>query len=405
MQTIWYILLAILGLSFLVITHELGHYLMGKWLGFTITEFSVGLGPKIFGIKGKETEFTLRALPIGGSCRFFGEDGKDDETDKKHPEAFEEDEEQNEEEPKEQDPRLFSAKPAWKRFLVVLAGPLTNVLTCVVLSFILLLSFGTVVNVSDEGFVLVQEVIENGPAERAGVEAGDVIRAMNGKPIRSGADLDEALNEADVESATLTVLHGATIETEKRTVNRIDTFIFLLNGGETRELTLTNLLDQQTGNKMVKIMYTMVPDRQVTEHYTVWQAAYMAFPETWGLAKAVYQSLGMLITGQASCRDVSGVVGTVDFMSDAMAETASASDAWELFLWFMALIAVNLGIINLLPLPALDGGRLVFIVIEMIRRKPVPPEKEGMVHLIGMIALLLLMLALTISDIIRCFGG
>ena len=92
-------------------------------------------------------------------------------------------------------------------------------------------------------------------------------------------------------------------------------------------------------------------------------------------------------------------------MSDAMAETASASDAWELFLWFMALIAVNLGIINLLPLPALDGGRLVFIVIEMIRRKPVPPEKEGMVHLIGMIALLLLMLALTISDIIRCFGG
>ena len=84
-MTFWYILLAILGLSVLVITHELGHYLMGKWLGFTITEFSVGLGPKIFGIKGKETEFTLRALPIGGSCRFFGEDGKEDDKDKKHP--------------------------------------------------------------------------------------------------------------------------------------------------------------------------------------------------------------------------------------------------------------------------------------------------------------------------------
>ena len=113
----------------------------------------------------------------------------------------------------------------------------------------------------------------------------------------------------------------------------------------------------------------------------------------------------MILTGKASCRDVTGVVGTVDFMSDAMAETESASDAWDLFLWFMALIAVNLGIVNLLPLPALDGGRLVFIVIEMIRRKPVPPEKEGMVHLFGMIALLLLMLALTVSDIIRCFGG
>ena len=101
-MTIWYILLAILGLSVLVITHELGHYLMGKWLGFTITEFSVGLGPKIFGIKGKETEFTLRALPIGGSCRFFGEDGKDeDDKDKKHPEAFAEDVEKPEDGPKE----------------------------------------------------------------------------------------------------------------------------------------------------------------------------------------------------------------------------------------------------------------------------------------------------------------
>ena len=99
------------------------------------------------------------------------------------------------------------------------------------------------------------------------------------------------------------------------------------------------------------------------------------------------------------------MVGVVDFVSDEMAQTETASDAVDLFLWFMALIAVNLGIMNLLPLPALDGGRLVFIVIEMIRRKPVPPEKEGMVHLIGMAALLLLMLALTVSDIVRCFGG
>ena len=158
-MTVWYILLAILGLSVLVITHELGHYLMGKWLGFTITEFSVGLGPKLFGIKGKETEFTLRALPIGGSCRFFGEDGKEDDKDKKHPEAFEDDVEKPDEKPKEPDPRLFSSKPAWKRFLVVLAGPLTNILTCVLLCFVMLLAYGTVNEVSDEGLIQVQEVI------------------------------------------------------------------------------------------------------------------------------------------------------------------------------------------------------------------------------------------------------
>ena len=404
-MTVWYILLAILGLSVLVITHELGHYLMGKWLGFTITEFSVGLGPKLFGIKGKETEFTLRALPIGGSCRFFGEDGKEDDKEKKHPEAFEDDIEKPDEKPKEPDPRLFSSKPAWKRFLVVLAGPLTNILTCVILCFVMLLAYGTVNEVSEEGLVQVQEVVENGPAARAGVEAGDIIVALDGKPIQSSADLNEALKAANVESASLTVLHGASVETKKVTEGHVDTITLVLSGGETKTMTLTNLLDQETGNKMVKIMYVALPYRQVAEHYTVWKAAYTAFPETWNLGKAVYQSLGMLLTGQASCRDVTGVVGTVDFMSDAMAESRSASAAWEMFLWFMALIAVNLGIINLLPLPALDGGRLIFIIIEMIRRKPVPPEKEGMVHLIGMLALLLLMAALTVSDIIRCFGG
>ena len=404
-MTIWYILLAILGLSVLVITHELGHYLMGKWLGFTITEFSVGLGPKLFGIKGKETEFTLRALPIGGSCRFFGEDGKDDEKDKKHLEAFDDDIERTETKPEAKDERLFSSKPAWKRFLVVLAGPLMNILTCVLLCFVMLLAFGTVNEISEKGFIQVQEVMEDGPAGKAGVEPGDIVLALDGKTIENSEQLNEALKEARTESATLTVLHGATVETKKITEGHVDTITLAPTGGETRELSLVNLLDQQTGNKMLKITYMMMPYRQVAERYTVWKAAYMAFPETWTMGRAVYQSLGMLITGQASCRDVTGVVGTVDFMSDAMAESRSASDAWEMFLWFMALIAVNLGIINLLPLPALDGGRLIFIIIEMIRRKPVPPEKEGMVHLIGMIALLLLMLALTISDVIRCFGG
>ena len=131
----------------------------------------------------------------------------------------------------------------------------------------------------------------------------------------------------------------------------------------------------------------------------------MAFPETWNMGKLVYESLGMILSGQASCRDVTGIVGTVDAISDTMAQSESTADAVHAFLWLMALIAVNLGIVNLFPLPALDGGRLIFIIIEKIRKKPVPPEKEGMVHLIGMILLLALMLALTVSDIVRCFGG
>ncbi len=403
-MTIWYILLVILGISVLVITHELGHYLMGKWLGFTITEFSVGLGPKLFGIKGKETEFTLRALPIGGSCRFFGEDGNN-ETDKKHPEAFEDGEPEDQpEEPKEPDPRLFSSKPAWKRFLVVLAGPLVNILTCTVLCFVMLVGADVLLEQSKDTYLIVDTVYANGAAEKAGMQPGDVILSIDGTELADADALDTAMQNASMEGMTVTVLRNAKITNEQTTEDRVTTTDVTVDG-TVETLRFGSLLDQKTGNKRMNISYRMVPRRQVTEQYSVGKAAYMAFPETWRMGKLVYQSFGMLITGQASCRDMSGMVGVVDFVSDEMAQTETASDAWELFLWFMALIAVNLGIMNLLPLPALDGGRLVFIIIEMIRRKPVPPEKEGMVHLIGMIALLLLIAAVTISDIMRCFGG
>ena len=186
MQTVWYILLVILGISVLVITHELGHYLMGKWLGFTIVEFSVGLGPKLFGIKGKETEFTLRALPIGGSCRFYGEDQE------------------------VQDERCFNSKPAWRRFLVVLAGPLTNILTCVILAFFILLGGGEVLEQSAKQHLVVQEILPDGPAEAAGVQVGDVIVAVDGKAVDNAAALGEAIAAADMEGLELTVLRGAT---------------------------------------------------------------------------------------------------------------------------------------------------------------------------------------------------
>ncbi len=406
MQAVLNTILVILGLSVLVITHELGHYLMGKWLGFTITEFSVGLGPKIFGIKGKETEFTLRALPIGGSCRFFGEDGKDeDDRDKKHPEAFEEGdpEEKPEEKPKEPDPRLFSSKPAWKRFLVVAAGPVVNILTCTVLCFVMLLSTGEVIESSTNELMVVDEVTENGPAAKAGMQPGDVIVSMDGKLLTNADDLDAALKDANMNGMTMDVLRGAEVETTETKDGRLTTTIVSANGGTRETLTFGSLLDQETGNKRIKIKFLHPPVTEVTEQYGVGKAALKAFPKTWEMGKLVYESLGMLIRGEARCSDMSGIVGTVDAVSGVMTEQTTASDRGFTFLWFMALIAVNLGIVNLLPLPALDGGRLIFIIIEMIRRKPVPPEKEGMVHLIGMVLLLGLMLALTIGDIIRCF--
>ena len=407
MQTVWYILIAILGLSVLVITHELGHYLMGKWLGFTITEFSVGLGPKLFGIKGKQTEFTLRALPIGGSCRFFGEDGLNDEKEKIAPEAFEESdpEEKTEEKPKGPDPRLFSSKPAWKRFLVVLAGPVMNILTCTLLCFVMLLAYGTF-STSGESTIIVQEVEEGTPAYEAGVQKGDIPVAIDGQRFRDDETFRKLMNAADLYGMDLTVLRGAKVDqTTEKTESGEETKL-VITGGEETDLHFSRLvIDQKTGNKQMEIKIVWVADSYTKETYSVGRAALMAFPETWNMGKLVYESLGMILSGQASCRDVTGIVGTVDAISDTMAQSESTADAVHAFLWLMALIAVNLGIVNLFPLPALDGGRLIFIIIEMIRKKPVPPEKEGMVHLIGMILLLALMLALTVSDIVRCFGG
>jgi len=405
-MTIWYVLLAILGLSVLVITHELGHYLMGKWLGFTITEFSVGLGPKLFGIKGKETEFTLRALPIGGSCRFFGEDGLENETEKIAPEAFEDGEsEPKPQEPKKPDERLFSAKPAWKRFLVVLAGPVMNILTCTVLCFVMLLAYGTF-RTSDERTMIVKTAAEGSPAYEAGVLEGDIPVAIDGQRFRDDAAFKELINSADLYGMDLTVLRGATVDQKTEKTDSGEETSLVITGGTETVLHFTRLnVNQNTGDKLMGVEILWVANSYQKETYSVGKAAYMAFPETWNMGKLVYESLGMILTGQASCRDVTGIVGTVGAISDTMEQAESASDAVYTFIWLMALIAVNLGIVNLLPLPALDGGRLIFIIVEMIRRKPVPPEKEGMVHLIGMVLLLALMLALTVSDVVRCFGG
>lgn len=381
---VWYILLVILGISLLVITHELGHYLMGKRLGFTIVEFSVGLGPKLFGIKGKETEFTLRALPIGGSCRFYGEDRE------------------------VQDDRCFNAKPAWKRFLVVLAGPVTNILTCTLLCFAMLLAFGSFTS-SNEQFILVQEVEADSPAERAGVEVGDVLVALNGERFENYSEFSDLMKKTGLRDNTLTVLRGA--EQMYETVREGDKTVTkqLAVGGEEITLSVDTLaLDQKTGDKRLLVSVARIPHEMTERTYNVWTAAVNAFPETWNLGKLVYQSIGMLITGQAKFSDMAGIIGTVDTVSKEVAEVAEtngASDAVYVLLQLIALIAVNLGIINLFPLPALDGGRLIFLILEMIRKKPVPPEKEGIVHLVGMVLLLALMVALTVSDLLRCFGG
>lgn len=381
MTVFLYALLAFLLLSILIVLHELGHYLVGKWLGFTIVEFSIGLGPKLFGRKGKETEFTLRALPIGGSCRFYGEDQE------------------------VQDGRCFNAQKAWKRLLVVAAGPIVNILFALLLSFCILLAFGTR-TAGDECITQISVVEEGSAAERAELKKGDVLLTLDGHTIENNAMPAQLLQKVRENEVELTVYRGGAIEVEE-TYSEGDTTItrYGLTGGEVVTVTVTDIRDNVTGNNRLGVSLQDLYVEEAFTEYNVATAAVGAFPYTWDIVKSVYEAIGMLITGKAGLSEMSGPVGTVDLMSDILANGRNVSEVISLILVLLALISVNLGIMNLLPLPALDGGRIIFLLIELVRKKPIAPEKEGFIHFIGMVLLLLLMVVLTVSDIMRCFGG
>ncbi len=335
---------ALLLLSVLVMIHELGHYTAGRLLGFTILEYAIGMGPKVVGFKKNGIEYNLRALPLGGMCRFYGEDdGVADE-------------------------RCFNAQKAWKRFIVILSGPLMNFVLAFVLAMILLLGWG----VPDETKVVVQSVTENGPAAVAGLAVGDTFVAVDGQPVESVDGLTAAVRAADADHMEVVVLRDGA---EKTLI-----FTDLYNaekGANFMDTTIAN------GRKKVGVGFALRES-----------AAYC-----WEMAGLVFKSLGMLFTREASIQDMAGPVGIVQLLGEA------TRSGWYTVLNLCILLSVNLGVFNLFPIPALDGGRILFILIEWLRGKPVPPEKEGMVHLIGMGLLLILVVVVTFNDVLRLIRG
>lgn len=381
MESVLYIIAAFLLLSILIILHELGHYLVGKLLGFTVVEFSIGLGPKLFGKKGKETEFTLRALPVGGSCRFYGEDQE------------------------VQDERCFNAQKPWKRFLVVAAGPAVNIVFALLLSFCLLLAFGTVSGGGDAVVQLV-EIETDAAADRNGLQSGDIVLRANGAPVLDVNAFVETVREQREDRITLLINRGGRIDVTE-TVTEGETTVERIGviGGEELTVVVEGIRDKTTGNNRLGVTLNGYYSEITHTEYNVFSAAIGAFPYCWEITKSIYQSLWQLVSCQVEFSQMSGVVGTVDVMSRVMQEGETAGEVVQLVLMLLALISVNLGIVNLLPLPALDGGRLIFLLLEMLRGKPIPPEKEGFIHFAGLVLLLLLMVALTVSDVLRCFGG
>ena len=335
---------ALLLLSVLVMIHELGHYTAGRLLGFTIVEYAVGMGPKLLGFKRNGIEYNLRALPLGGMCRFYGEDdGVINE-------------------------RCFNAQKPWKRFIVILAGPLMNFVLAFLLAMILLFGWG----VADESKVLIQGVGENSPARAAGLEIGDQFLSVDGKPVENFESLTAAVLAADPAQLDAVILRD----------------------GREQTVSVRDLYNAETGANFMGVTLTYG-----TKRVGLLRAMSESAAICWEYGGLVFKSLGMLFSGEAGLQDMAGPVGIVQLLGEA------TRSGWYTVLNLCILLSMNLGVFNLFPIPALDGGRLLFILIEWVRGKPVPPEKEGVVHMVGFVLLMLLVVVVTFNDILRLVRG
>ncbi|MBQ3462223.1 MAG: site-2 protease family protein [Clostridia bacterium] len=367
--------------------HEFGHFIVAKALKFRVDEFSVGMGPLILKKQKGETQYSLRALPLGGYCKF------------------------DEDNPEDDDPRAFVNQKAWKRLIVLLAGGVFNI----ILGFVLFIV--VVFAISPVRTNVVESVVPNSYIEQSGMQAGDTIVAINGKGVSFYNDISlYTQNFTKDENAQLTVKrNGENIDFNFKPTEQIIETTYTENGAdikttvngaveETRHADYSDSFvkdDSIIGKTETVTRYIIgfTPAQKNINIFNVWGEAWN---ETKFVVKLVYQSLWQIITGKIGIREMSGPVGIVNEVNTAV---NSGSMSWLYVINLVALLTINLGVFNLLPIPALDGGRILFVLWEMITGKRIPPDKEGIVHAIGMALLLLLVLVISFSDIMKLFGG
>ena len=355
-----YILLALLLLAILVTIHEFGHFLAARLMKIEVREFAVGFGPKLLGRKSRKygTDFSVRAVPLGGFCAFYGEDDTKGTS--------------------RDDPRAFAKQSVWKRLFVILMGPMMNFLLAFVVAAVFYWANGVTVATGVDPYIA--GVMAAGPAYSAGMEEGDVVTEVNGA------------NMLDGTMETLLDTIGGWKEGDpplRMTIRR---------GEETLRTEMTPVWDEQ--EKKMRIGVT-IGGVYRTEQRRVSFGEGIA--EAWKLcvnaSGAILGALKDLVTTGKGLDQTSGPVGIVSLVSSEVKE-----GGFSAFIQLLVLISINLGLMNLLPIPGLDGSRLVFGLVEVIRRKPVPPEKEAMVHLVGMVFLFAVMIFFTFKDIMRLFG-
>jgi len=336
------IVYAIIVFLLLIFVHEFGHLISAKLCGIRVNEFALGMGPKLFGFTKGETKYSLRAIPFGGYCLMEGEDEESE------------------------DPRAFGNKPARIRALVLFSGSLMNILLAILILSLLIFSIGVPTRV-------LADVGEESYAYADGLRAGDEIVAINGAAVNEWDDVSPILN---------------TIANETPEAPVIVTF---LRDGAERTIE-THLYEDENGALRLGI----APEFGKSPAFFFKSFGYGA-RATVSMTVMMYEVLGDLITGRAGTDQLTGPVGIVVIVGDM------ARHGFFYLAQLTALISLNLGIINLLPFPALDGGRLIFLVIRKVTGKAITDTIEGRVHLIGIIVLFAFMALITMQDIGRFF--
>ena len=351
MSRILYILIAIIMLGFIVTVHEFGHYLVGRLCGIGIVEFSVGFGPKLIGFRRKDIDYSLRLIPLGGYCQFVGEDENNSA------------------------PNAMNNQPVWKRFLTVFAGPAMNFVLAFAFCAILLSNF-----IIAEYLPRIDYVYDGTPAAESGVMPGDVVTSVNGEAI--------SFNEAGMDAARSAIMNADHTLPIELTVEQ---------DGIARTLSILPepIVNETTGQTSYQIGIAFGG-----RTYTCFEALGRSCGYMVEFTGAMLGALKDLVFHGSGVDDMMGPVGIISFVSQQV-----SSERLYAVVNLIFFLSLNIGIMNLLPLPALDGGRLIFLIVEGIRRKPIPPEKEGMVHAIGLGLLLMLFVFITYKDVLRLFAG
>lgn len=423
------ILVAIIIFSVIVVFHELGHFLLAKKNGIEVTEFSLGMGPRLLSTVKGNTRYSLKLFPIGGSCMMVGEDGEED------------------------GPGSFGHASVWGRISVVAAGPIFNF----ILAFVFALVITSVMGYDPPKVLSVEE---NSSAEEAGLQVGDIITSFQGKHISIGRDIslyeslygmqqdqikmtvkrdgkkidlnfkaasekkymlgfsyvpdgEPEITEVFVDGAMMKagVLAGDVITavdgTKVSTGEELQTYlgehplgenavtITVSRDGKEKEFTVQPTVRTQVSTGFVYNLY-----REKTNFFGVLK--YSAVEVRYWISSTI-DSLGLLIKGTFRVNDLSGPVGIVDAIGSSVEEAKSEGTVvmWMQMFYWAILLSANLGVMNLLPLPALDGGRLVFLLIEAVTKKKVNPNIEGMIHFAGFVLLMALMVFVFMNDIKR----